>query len=129
MSKDFAQIANDVVTGVGLLRQGAPDTMKAFGALSTAARPPRLSTRKQRSLWHSQSASRSTATAASLTTPRWPISMEPAGRKLLRPLPLPSTWEGDRRRSTEEKRCAHMISLPAQSHSTYEGSQSQRGET
>ena len=37
MSKDFAQIANDVMTGVGLLRQGAPDTMKAFGALSTAA--------------------------------------------------------------------------------------------
>ena len=37
MSKDFAQIANDVVTGVGLLRQGAPDTIKAFGALSTAA--------------------------------------------------------------------------------------------
>lgn len=37
MSKDFAQIANDVIIGVGLLRQGAPDTMKAFGALSTAA--------------------------------------------------------------------------------------------
>jgi AhpD family alkylhydroperoxidase len=37
MGKDFAQIANDVMTGVGLLRQGAPDTMKAFGALSTAA--------------------------------------------------------------------------------------------
>ena len=37
MSKDFAQIANDVATGVGLLRQGAPDTIKAFGALSTAA--------------------------------------------------------------------------------------------
>jgi AhpD family alkylhydroperoxidase len=37
MSKDFAQIANDVITGVGMIRQGAPDTMKAFGALSTAA--------------------------------------------------------------------------------------------
>jgi AhpD family alkylhydroperoxidase len=37
MSKDFAQIANDVMTGVGMIRQGAPDTMKAFGALSTAA--------------------------------------------------------------------------------------------
>jgi AhpD family alkylhydroperoxidase len=36
MSKDFAQIANDVMTGVGLLRQGAPDTIKAFAALSTA---------------------------------------------------------------------------------------------
>ena len=37
MSKDFAQIANDVMTGVGLLRQGSPDTMKAFAGLSTAA--------------------------------------------------------------------------------------------
>ena len=37
MGKDYAQIANDVVTGVGLLRQGAPDTVKAFGSLSTAA--------------------------------------------------------------------------------------------
>jgi AhpD family alkylhydroperoxidase len=37
MSKDFVQIANDVITGVGLLRQNAPDTVKAFAALSTAA--------------------------------------------------------------------------------------------
>lgn len=37
MSKDFAQIATDVITGVGLLQRGAPETMKAFGALSTAA--------------------------------------------------------------------------------------------
>lgn len=37
MSKDFAEIAQDVITGVGLLQRGAPDTMKAFGALSTAA--------------------------------------------------------------------------------------------
>ena len=37
MSKDFVQIADDMITGIGLLRQGTPDTMKAFGALSTAA--------------------------------------------------------------------------------------------
>jgi AhpD family alkylhydroperoxidase len=37
MSKDFAEIARDVVTGVGLLQRGAPDTMKAFGTLATAA--------------------------------------------------------------------------------------------
>lgn len=37
MSRDFAKIADDVTTGVGLIRQGAPDPMKAFGALSTAA--------------------------------------------------------------------------------------------
>jgi AhpD family alkylhydroperoxidase len=37
MSTDFKQIADDVVTGAGLLRQGSPDAMKAFTALSIAA--------------------------------------------------------------------------------------------
>ena len=37
MSKDFQQIANDVTSGIGLIRQGAPDAMKAFSALSVAA--------------------------------------------------------------------------------------------
>ena len=37
MSKDFVQIANDVMTGVGLLQKGEPNTMKAFAALSMAA--------------------------------------------------------------------------------------------
>jgi AhpD family alkylhydroperoxidase len=37
MSKDFKDIANDVVTGVALLQKGAPDTVRAFGALSIAA--------------------------------------------------------------------------------------------
>ena len=37
MSKDFAEIAHEVTASVGLLQRGAPDTMKAFGALSTAA--------------------------------------------------------------------------------------------
>jgi AhpD family alkylhydroperoxidase len=37
MSKDFIQIAEDVVAGVGALRQGAPDAMKAFASLATAA--------------------------------------------------------------------------------------------
>lgn len=32
MNKDFVRIANDVMTGVGMLRQGSPDTMKAFAA-------------------------------------------------------------------------------------------------
>jgi AhpD family alkylhydroperoxidase len=40
MSKDFAQIANDVVTGAGLLRQGAPDAMNGFAALAKAATAP-----------------------------------------------------------------------------------------
>ncbi len=37
MSKDFVQLAGDVASGVGLLRQGSPDAMKAFGSLSMAA--------------------------------------------------------------------------------------------
>jgi AhpD family alkylhydroperoxidase len=37
MSKDFVQTANEVVTGVGLLRQGTPDAMKAFASLAAAA--------------------------------------------------------------------------------------------
>lgn len=36
MAKDFAQIANDVMTGVGMLRQGSPEAMKAFASLATA---------------------------------------------------------------------------------------------
>lgn len=37
MSKDFVQIANDVMSGIGALHHGTPDAMKAFAALSTAA--------------------------------------------------------------------------------------------
>ena len=37
MNKDFAETAHDVTAGVGLLLEGAPNPMKAFGALSVAA--------------------------------------------------------------------------------------------
>jgi len=37
MSRDFAQIARDVTAGIGLLQEGAPAPMKAFGALSMTA--------------------------------------------------------------------------------------------
>lgn len=37
MTKDFKRIADDVMAGVGLIREGTPDAMKAFGALSSAA--------------------------------------------------------------------------------------------
>jgi AhpD family alkylhydroperoxidase len=37
MGKDFVQIADDVIAGIGALRQGSPDTMKAFTALSIGA--------------------------------------------------------------------------------------------
>ena len=50
MSADYRQIANDVVTGVGLIREGAPDAMKAFGALSTAATASRTLDAKTKEL-------------------------------------------------------------------------------
>lgn len=37
MKNNFAHAANDVITGVGALRQVASDAMKAFGALAIAA--------------------------------------------------------------------------------------------
>jgi AhpD family alkylhydroperoxidase len=37
MTRDYAQIANDVMNGIGLLRQGTPEPLKAFAALSTSA--------------------------------------------------------------------------------------------
>ena len=40
MSKDFVQIANDVITGVGMLRQGVPDVMKGFASLAAASTAP-----------------------------------------------------------------------------------------
>ncbi|HVB81003.1 MAG TPA: hypothetical protein VNE82_13780 [Candidatus Binataceae bacterium] len=49
MSKDYAQIANDVITGVGLLRQGSPEAMKAFVALSAAGTAATPSTPRPRS--------------------------------------------------------------------------------
>lgn len=50
MSKDFVQIANDVVTGAGLLRQGAPETMTAFATLSKAATAPNARDTKTKEL-------------------------------------------------------------------------------
>lgn len=37
MAGKFTQAADDVVSGIGLIRTGAPESMKAFGALSVAA--------------------------------------------------------------------------------------------
>jgi AhpD family alkylhydroperoxidase len=36
MSNDFVQVADDVIAGIGMFRQGAPDAMKAFTTLSVA---------------------------------------------------------------------------------------------
>ena len=37
MSKDFKRLADDVMGGVGLIRESSPEAMKAFVALSSAA--------------------------------------------------------------------------------------------
>ena len=37
MSEHFEQATNDIMNGVGLLRQQVPGVMKAIGALSTTA--------------------------------------------------------------------------------------------
>lgn len=37
MTGKFTQAADDVVSGIGLIRESAPEAMKAFGALSVAA--------------------------------------------------------------------------------------------
>lgn len=37
MSGKFTQKADEVVAGIGMIREGAPDAMKAFGSLSVAA--------------------------------------------------------------------------------------------
>lgn len=37
MNRDFEHLAREVISGIGMLRERAPDTMKAFGALSAAA--------------------------------------------------------------------------------------------
>lgn len=49
-SRDFARIANDVETGVALLRQGSPDAMKGFGALAVAATASRVLDTKTKEL-------------------------------------------------------------------------------
>ncbi len=50
MSKDFALIADDVVAGIGALRQGAPEAMKAFGSLAAAATATRALDTKTKEL-------------------------------------------------------------------------------
>ena len=51
MTKDFVDAAHDVSAGVGLLLRAAPDTMKAFGVLATAATTTKTIDTKRRSLW------------------------------------------------------------------------------
>jgi hypothetical protein len=88
---------------VGLLRRGAPDTVKAFGSLSTAATATKVLDTKTKELMALRSVSRFTAKAALLTIPRWPISTELVVKRLPRLLPSQSTWGAGR--SGVRRRC------------------------
>ncbi len=50
MSGPFTQAADAVAAGIGLIRDGAPDAMKAFGALSVAATASRALDSKTKEL-------------------------------------------------------------------------------
>ena len=81
MSKDYAQIADEVVTGVGLLWQGAPDTAKAFGSLSTAATVTKVLDTKTKELMALAIGIAVHCEGSLLTTPSWPISTEPPAKR------------------------------------------------
>ena len=113
MSNDFVQIANDVISGVRLLREGAPDLMKAFGALATAATTSKAIDTKTKELMALAIGIAVTGTAVSLFTLKWPTSTGPPARRLLKRSLLPSTWGVDPRRYTQEMRSAPMINSAA----------------
>lgn len=50
MAGKFAQLADQVASGVGLLREGAPETAKAFTALAIAATAPKALDTKTKEL-------------------------------------------------------------------------------
>ena len=109
MSKDFVQIADDVISGVRLLREGAPDLMKAFGALATAATPSKAIDTKTKELMALAIGIAVHCDGGVAFIPKWPTSTGPPARRLLKRSLLPSTWEVDPRQYTEEMRCAPMI--------------------
>jgi hypothetical protein len=92
MSKDFAQIADDVIAGLGTLRQGSPDTMKAFTAVAVAATTTHAIDTKTKELMALAIGSLFTVTVASLTTRRWHINTEPRGKRSRRRWPWLYTW-------------------------------------
>jgi AhpD family alkylhydroperoxidase len=112
MSKDFVQIANDVITGVGMLRQGSPDVMRGFASLATAATASNAIDTKTKELmavaigivihcdgciaYHTKMAHQHGATKQEFSKPSL----------------SPSTWEVNPRRYMEPMRCAHTINSP-----------------
>ena len=109
MSKDFVQIADDVISGVRLLREGAPDLMKAFGAVAAAATTSKAVDTKTKELMALAIGIAVHCEAVSLFILKWPTSTGPPARRLLKRSLLPSTWEVGPRRYTEEMHSAPMI--------------------
>jgi alkylhydroperoxidase/carboxymuconolactone decarboxylase family protein YurZ len=81
MSKDFTQAADDVMTGVGLLRKAAPDAMNAFGALSAAATASKAIDTKSKELMALAIGIAVHCDGLSPTTPRWPTNTGQVARK------------------------------------------------
>ena len=108
MSKDYAQIANDVITGVGMLRQGSPDAMKAFASLAVAGTASNAIDTKTKELMALAIGIAIHCEDALPTIRRWRTSTARRDRRSSKPSPSPSTWEAGRRRSMVAMRCAPM---------------------
>ena len=81
MTKDFIEAANDVMIGIGLLRQGAPDAMKAFASLSIAATASGTIDTKTKEMMALASASLPIALVALPITRKWLTSMVRADKR------------------------------------------------
>ena len=113
MSKDFVQIADDVISGVRLLREGAPDLMKAFGALATAATTSKAIDAKTKELMALAIGIAVHCDGCVAFHTKMAHRTGPPARRLLKRSLLTSTWEVDPRQYTEEMRSAPTINSPA----------------
>ena len=96
MSKDFVQIANDVIGGVGMLRQGSPDTMKAFAALATAATAPNAIDTKTKELMALAIGIAIHCDGCIAFHTKMAHQHGRRARRFSKPSRLPSIWEGGR---------------------------------
>jgi hypothetical protein len=81
-----------------LLREGAPESMKGFGALAIAATASKALDTKTKELMALAVGIALHCDGCVLFIPKWPPSMEPPVRRLPRRSLSPSTWEVDQRR-------------------------------
>jgi hypothetical protein len=112
MSRGFVQTANDVITGVGVLRQGSPDAMRGFASLATAATASNAIDTKTKELMAVAIGIVIHCDGCILTTRRWRIRMARRSRSFSKRSLSPSTWEADQRRYMVPMRCVHTINSP-----------------